>query len=82
MASHLCIEHDVVWGGLLSWELEALKATEYKEESQKMALFHVVLSVDHGGKPSAKWIKTIKRLPVHGDGASVLKLSGIIPIFK
>lgn len=41
MASHLCIEHDVVWGGLLYWELEALKATEYKEESEKMALFHV-----------------------------------------
>lgn len=43
MASHLWIDHDEGWGGLLCWELEALRATDYnlKRESEKVALFHV-----------------------------------------
>lgn len=30
----------MMWFAEACWELEALKATEYKEESEKIALFH------------------------------------------
>lgn len=43
MTSLSCTEHDVVWGGLLYWGLEALETTDYKleEESEKNPLFYI-----------------------------------------
>ena len=40
MTSLSCIEHDVVWGGLLYWGLQALETTDYKlkGKSEKMPL--------------------------------------------
>lgn len=67
MAFDLCIEHDVAWGGLLYWGLEALEATEdnLEEESEKVALFHTdFITVSEARRRTHRVDSTIKRVQV------------------